>query len=62
MSGEIEQLQQLTKVTWDGNLISKDARSQLRKKGYVDSINGWNFLTKKGVKTLVELRLLKDEQ
>ena len=59
MTAEIEQLKQLTTVTWDGNLVSKDARKRLVKRGYVRQSQGWNLLTKAGVKVLVDLGLLK---
>jgi hypothetical protein len=59
-SGMIEQLQQLQKVTWDGDLISKSQRDALVKCGYVVRCGGgWNLITKKGVEVLVNIGLLK---
>jgi hypothetical protein len=51
---EIHQLVQLIVVTWDGNLISKDARNKLIDRGYVQRLEGWNWLTELGVKALVD--------
>lgn len=55
----LEQLQQLRTTTWDGNLISKDARTCLVKCGYAQQAEGWNWLTKAGVEVLINLGLLK---
>ena len=56
----IEQLLQIfNRTTWDGDLISKDYRNKLFKAGLVNKKLGWNLITKKGVKYLVELGLVK---
>jgi hypothetical protein len=51
------QLQQLVKVTWDGDLISKNSRDWLVKCGYAARWGGYNFLTDNGVEVLVNLGL-----
>lgn len=56
---EMEQLKQLLRVTWDGDLIDKYARKRLVERGYAQQSGGWNFLTKAGVKALVDFGLLK---
>lgn len=45
---------------WDGNLISKSHRDHLYNKGYIQRGFGWQWLTEKGVRTLVELRLINE--
>lgn len=52
---EIEQLQQLTHLTWDGDLIGKEATRELHKQGYVDRWGGWNLITREGVDRLQKL-------
>lgn len=54
-----EQLKQLLTVTWDGNLISKDARNILHKKYLINRCNGYNFINEDGIKLLIELGELK---
>ena len=56
---ELEQLEQLKTVTWDGNLISKTARDALVKKGLAVRENGWQVITPLGIQKLLELGLLK---
>jgi hypothetical protein len=55
----IEQLEQLTTATWDGNLISKTDRDELVKIGYAEKCNGWNFITANGIIVLTNLGILK---
>ena len=55
----IEQLTQLTQVTWDGDLISKSDRDLLVKCGYADKINGLNFITVSGIVVLQNLGIFK---
>lgn len=64
MNSTIEQLQNILDdgPVWDGNLIDKSARTRLMEAGYVEKINGWNFLTKAGVLLCSNLRLLVDRQ
>lgn len=56
---ELEQLTQLRNATWDGNLISKTARSALYKKGLITRFNGWQVVTKEGLAVLDTLGYLK---
>jgi hypothetical protein len=51
---EMHQLRQLIQVTCDGNLMSKDARNKLVERMYVQQLEGWNWLTKIGVKVLID--------
>lgn len=53
------QLQQLTHLTWDGDLMSKADRNQLVTSGLVQRINGWNIITLEGIKHLEELKILE---
>jgi hypothetical protein len=54
-----EALQQLTTVTWDGNLLSKITRDWLVERGLVQRFDGFNWLTEKGVEHCVTLKILK---
>lgn len=58
ISAELEQLRLLVTATWDGNLISKDARDNLVKAGLAQRAHGYNWITEKGIETLVNLHLL----
>lgn len=49
---EIEQLQQLTHLTFDGDLIGKSTRDDLVKRGLAYRYNGWNLITKEGIQHL----------
>ena len=40
--------------TWDGNLISKEGRSELVEAGLAQQQDGWTFLTAYGVRVAVE--------
>ena len=55
---EIHQLIQLIVVTWDGNLVSEDARNKLIERGYVRRRWGFNWLTEVGVKVLIDAGFL----
>lgn len=49
----IEQLQQLTHLTWDGDLVSKTERTNLVNAGYAQRVEGgWNIITAKGIEYL----------
>ncbi len=48
----IAQLQQLTHLTFDGDLIGKSIRDELVKQGLAYRYNGWNIITKDGIKYL----------
>lgn len=54
----IAQLQQLTCLTWDGDLIGKSFRDDLVKSGYVERFNGWNLITKEGIRLLENLKFI----
>jgi hypothetical protein len=55
----IEQLQQLSTATWDGNLISKHERDMLVKNEYaIRASGGYNVITPKGINTLIQLKKL----
>jgi len=41
-------------VTWDGDLISKDHRSDAIENGHSISVEGWNIITREGVLFLAE--------
>jgi len=56
---ELEAFRQLRAATWDGNLISKSARSSLVSKGFAVKWNGWQVISREGLAildTLGELR------
>jgi hypothetical protein len=48
-----EQLTQLLRIVWDGDLISKSDRDQLVHMGFVDKQDGFNIITKSGIHYLV---------
>jgi len=49
-------LQLFNGTTWDGNLIAKDMRDVLVKKGFaLKCEGGWNVITTKGVNVLNDL-------
>ena len=56
---ELEALRQLRTATWDGNLISKSARSSLCRKGLATAFNGWQVITQEGLAVLDTLGELK---
>lgn len=39
---------------WDGDLVSKQGRNELYSLGFVDRLNGWNWLTRGGVAYALE--------
>lgn len=52
----VSQLQQLTHLTWDGDLIGKSERDRLVKAELAQRINGgWNLITPKGIEYLEAL-------
>jgi len=57
--GRIEQLKLLTKVTWDGDLISKSDRDELVKEGLAVQKHGWNFISPEGIDVLHKLGILR---
>ena len=59
-NGYTEQLLLLFKgVTWDGDLIDKQARDELVKAGLADRKRGYNFITAKGIEYLLDLGIVK---
>ncbi len=54
----VEQLQQLTCLTWDGDLIGKTNRDELVKTGLAQKHNGWNWITAKGIDYLQKLKFI----
>ena len=48
-----EQLIQLLRIVWDGDLISKTDRDSLVKIGYVERANGFQIITGEGIRYLV---------
>ena len=58
---ELDQLKQLITPTYDGNVISKAARTRLVDKCLVARWNGLNFITQAGVCVLDILGLLGDK-
>lgn len=61
MNSRLEQLLQLVKVTWDGDLISKSERDCLVKECLATKCRGFNLLTDEGVRILYQLGLIKEE-
>lgn len=52
-NGYIEVLQQLTTLTWDGDIINKSARDELHKRGLVERVGpGWNIISADGIRLL----------
>lgn len=45
-------------VTWDGDLISKSIRDHAIKIGHAKRISGWNFLTEKGIRYMIDESLV----
>lgn len=54
-----DQLVQLKQLTYDGDLISKDDRDALVKHGMVTKSNGYQVITAKGIRYLIQLGKLK---
>jgi len=55
----IDQLLQLLRIVWDGDLISKDDRDTLIAMGYVVHENGFQIITTKGIRYLIENGFIK---
>ena len=60
-AGQLEALTQLRKTTWDGYLISKQARSELVALGLVVKIQGWQVISREGLAVLDVCGLLENE-
>jgi len=61
MNSRLDQLLQLTKVTWDGDLISKTERDCLVKECLASRSSGFNVITDNGIRILSQLNLIKEE-
>lgn len=54
--GGIEQLLQLLRITWDGDIINKTERDALLKEGLCIQFGaGWNLITPEGADMLYKL-------
>lgn len=58
-NGYLTELKQFVTATWDGDVASKHARGILMKRGFLTKVQGYTILTKKGLRTLIELGVLK---
>jgi len=58
LNSRIEQLLQLRKIVWDGDLIGKPNRDALVKAGLAQRAHGYNWITAKGIKYLLDLNLI----
>lgn len=57
--GIAEALLQLTSITFDGDLIDKEARSHLVRVGYAEQLpGGFNIITANGIQVLLDLKLI----
>lgn len=56
--GRIEQLLQLLRITFDGDLINKTERDALQQMGYCTKSSGFNIITPEGIKLLNDLGLI----
>lgn len=54
----IAQLQQLTHLTFDGDLIGKSLRDELVKSGLAYRFQGYNLITKEGIEYLTKLKFI----
>lgn len=59
---EVEVLKQLQKATWDGDVLSKAARTALHSKGLIVRFNGWQVVTLEGLAVLETLGVLKERR
>ena len=58
----LESLYQLRKTVSDGYVISKVERDILVRMGLVDRLNGWQFITRRGMAVLDVYGLLHDDR
>lgn len=55
-----DQIMQLLRITWDGDLVSKSDRDELVRRGLAVKTNGgYNILTKEGIEYLHNNNYLK---
>jgi hypothetical protein len=57
----LECLQQLCHAVWDGDLISKQTRSELIELGMVTKWNGWQVITREGLCVLETLKMVPNK-
>lgn len=59
--GELAVLEQLFKTgpTFDGDIIGKQARDQIIKKGWAERDDGWTYLTRDGVRHCVDIGIAR---
>jgi hypothetical protein len=50
----IDQLMQLLRIVWDGDLISKSDRDVLLRMGYAEHESGFQIITPKGIRYLID--------
>ena len=48
--------------TWDGDIASKSGRGELFDLRYADRVNGWSFLTKKGIEFALDRMVMGDRK
>lgn len=51
----LEQLLQLRRIVWDGDLISKSDRDHLVKNGLAVNCEGYNLINQEGIRLLVSI-------
>lgn len=54
-----EQLCQLLRITWDGDLVSKSHRDRLVKDGFAEKAAGYNIITPAGIRHLDNSKLIQ---
>ncbi len=59
---QLESLYQLRRTVSDGYAISKATRDILVRMGLVDRLNGWQFITRRGMAVLDTYGLLHDDR
>lgn len=50
----LDQLLQLVRIVWDGDLISKGDRDSLVEMGFATRCEGFNIITRRGIKYLCQ--------
>ena len=59
---QLEVLHQTRKTVWDGYVISKIARDELRDLGLITRCQGWQVITREGLAVLDVYGLLKEDR
>lgn len=57
-SDDLEQLQQLVRIVWDGDLINKSATTRLHKQGLISRAYGYNIINENGIELLHKLGVI----